>query len=501
VVGAGNHVDSQGIDLELKRFLDDRNASKREIQVVDVHFDGRWAAVAGQESASAHASDRLQDRFRTNSINAHTASRFTFGLGDDYVVFCNGQSMPSAGSAIDAIEYDVGPRRTTLWRRMDEAKIPGLAIAIIEDNRITHVRGYGVLRDDIERQVLASTAFDLASMSKFPSALLAARLDELGIVDLDTDILESPGPIVSEWRQRGNAAESAELPAAISLRQLLSHTGGIRADLGSPGIHERYWDRLPLDIGDLLMGYRCDGILLPCRFDSAKRVWTDRAPGTMQQYANAGFLLAEAVVRDATGKTGADRLQKLIFEPLGLGNTSGAAPLPYALSYWAAWQHGQDGRRSGRTLYPWTFAGGIYASAGDYARMMILALDEGRDENGVQRIGATAIQQLLTRVLWNPGLSGKGLGLELILVPGTTPGTTTTRSFYHGGRHSGEARNEMCGNVRTGDGIVVLTNSDSDPDGADPVDQVIDEIIQTYVAAQDDWGADRCAQGPLPPPV
>jgi CubicO group peptidase (beta-lactamase class C family) len=487
LLGEGDKANWRNIDPEMEAVLEDRIASKRTVQLVDVGYDDRWVVVSGQEAATEGVSTRLADRLRINAGDERMTSRFTLGLGDDYIVFSNGQAMPDTNSVIDQIEYNVGPTQTTIWRRMTDAKIPGLAIALIENNRITHVRGYGVLRAGQQRHVLATTPFDLASMSKFPSALTLARLNELGKIDLDADILTSPGTRVAEWQERGEATRP-DLPVGITLRRLLSHTSGIRAEGGSPGVPQRNWEHLPLDIVDQLMGFTCRGVLPPCRFEADKLVWTDAVPGRVSQYASGNFLLAEAVVQDATGTTGAERIFKVIIENLGLQDTSAETLLPVEFERRAAWQHGQDGARLSRTVYPWTFAGGMYASAGDYARMMILALDEGRDERGIQRIRATGIADMLTRVTYVSGgqtRMGRALGLSATGVPGEGLDGT----FHHGGRHGAEARNEMCGNPDAGDGIVVLTNSDSDPDGNDVVQYLIDDIIAAYRAQQSDWAA------------
>ena len=107
--------------------------------------------------------------------------------------------------------------------------------------------------------------------------------------------------------------------------------------------------------------------------------------------------------------------------------------------------------------------------------MMVLALDEGRDDKGIRRMSAAAITELLT-----PVMSSYALGVR-----------RSGPTFWHSGRHGGEGRTQMCGNPAEGDGIVVLTNADSPTSNGganDVVGKLIGDIIRTYVKVKKTQG-------------
>ena len=70
---------------------------------------------------------------------------------------------------------------------MADAGIPGLAIAIVADGEVVHLRGFGVA-DGAGRPVTADTPFQLASLSKAFTATAIMQLVADGAVDLDAPV-------------------------------------------------------------------------------------------------------------------------------------------------------------------------------------------------------------------------------------------------------------------------------------------------------------------------
>src|ERR1700752_4218372 len=71
---------------------------------------------------------------------------------------------------------------------MSRQNIPGLTLAIVQDNQIRIVGGYGIT--DLENFVptKTSTVFRIASMSKPITAVAAMQLVERGKLDLDAPV-------------------------------------------------------------------------------------------------------------------------------------------------------------------------------------------------------------------------------------------------------------------------------------------------------------------------
>ena len=110
----------------------------------------------------------------------------------------------------------------------EAADILGLSVAVVKDQALVFAAGLGYA--DLERQIpaTAETPYDVASVARPLSAVVALRLVEEGVLDLDR-----PMASYSEWQQvctdvsqqpsvfaRGLRCESP----THTLRHLLSHT-------------------------------------------------------------------------------------------------------------------------------------------------------------------------------------------------------------------------------------------------------------------------------------
>ncbi len=108
------------------------------------------------------------------------------------------------------------------------ADIPGLSVAVVKDQEIVLALGLGY--SDLERRIpaTAETPYNIASVAKPLSAVVALRLVEKEALDLDRPMAD-----YSEWAEfcsdfsRQPSIFAAELrcqPAVHTLRHLLSHT-------------------------------------------------------------------------------------------------------------------------------------------------------------------------------------------------------------------------------------------------------------------------------------
>lgn len=476
IIGSAGRASYQNIDSQLAAYIYDRRASRRQVQQVEIGFDGRWVAVAGQEPAYENISDQLRTRLQTMAQQAREVTHLMLGVGNDYIVYSRGTVVASPGNTIEALEYDLDGQ--TLWQRMSAANVPGLSIALIQGNRVTHARGYGVLRTGQDAHVLATTPFDLASLSKFLGALTVARLETLSTVEWDRDILTSPGPQISNWELLGESNPEAygipdvNLTPGMTLRRLLRHNAGIAPEGGSSGFQQDQWHRLPnLSAAQLLLGFDCTGS--SCGYTNP--VWRAPAdlPGGVSDYASGNYMVVQAALEDETGDSVAELMANNFFLQMGLNDITGQVPPPAGFLARTAWQHAFSTPVASRAVYPWVFGGGVHGSAKDYAEMMILALNGGRDSAGVPRIISRDIDAIL-----EPG-DGSTWGLGVMLdVPGAAATEGTDRAFWHRGLHTNRARTWMCGNPTRDEGIVILTNT------GDNATALVTEILDAYVQSR-----------------
>lgn len=135
--------------------------------------------------------------------------------------------------------YDLPAFARALDSLRTDARIPGLSAAVVKDGEVIFARGFGYA--DLERQIPATpdTPYDIASVTKPISAVVALRLVEEGLLDLDRPMAE-----YSEWA--GFCKDFSEQPSIFSqglrceppqhsLRHLLTHTA-----IGEPGTQFSY---------------------------------------------------------------------------------------------------------------------------------------------------------------------------------------------------------------------------------------------------------------------
>lgn len=102
---------------------------------------------------------------------------------------------------------------------MEEAKVPGLSIAIVRGGKLNWCKGFGVKNQLTKEAVNAHTVFEAASVSKTVFAYMAMKLCEKKIIDLDTPLVKYSSKRFLEGDQRLDQ---------ITARHVLSHTSGFQ---------------------------------------------------------------------------------------------------------------------------------------------------------------------------------------------------------------------------------------------------------------------------------
>ena len=169
---------------------------------------------------------------------------------------------------------------------------PGFAAGIYADGELVTAAAAGLAVAEHQVPVTEHTAFEIASVSKHLTSVCVLLLARDGLAALDEDI-------------RAAVPELA-LAGPVTLRQCLTHSGGLRDYLalcevaGVPvlGISES-------KAMDLIAGQRD----------------TDYPPGSAFSYSNTGYVLAAALVRRAAGASLAEFARERVFGPLGMAAT------------------------------------------------------------------------------------------------------------------------------------------------------------------------------------
>lgn len=178
---------------------------------------------------------------------------------------------------------------------MRKQQVVGVAVGVVQQGAIVHLRGYGYA--DLERHipVTRSTLFRWASVSKPLTAVAALQLWEEGRLDLDADI----GSYVPEFPRKWFDGKEV----AITTHSLLCHQSGII----SPG-HDLQVRRPP--------PYGNEDVV--AALDTFKESPVLHEPYEQYTYTTYGYMLVSAIVQRAGGSQFVDQVQERIAGPLGM---------------------------------------------------------------------------------------------------------------------------------------------------------------------------------------
>lgn len=172
---------------------------------------------------------------------------------------------------------------------------PALSLAVARSSGVIWADALG--KANLEHDVTATPAhtFPLGSVSKVITTTAAAKLVSRGMLDLDAPIARYMPDLPPHHR-------------ATTLRQLLTHCGGIRHyvakdfDLSGPG--GSVYMRIYPSKADVLALFIEDPLIAP--------------PGTQVSYSSYGYTLASMVMEAAAGTEFRALIQNEIAKPLGL---------------------------------------------------------------------------------------------------------------------------------------------------------------------------------------
>ncbi len=195
-----------------------------------------------------------------------------------------------------------------LARDQSTERLPSIAAGLARDGELvwTGARG-GLDGEDAEAGTLpdADTQYRAGSITKTFVAVAVMRLRDAGRLDLSDPIGEHLA--VPGWSPQ---------VAAMTVGQLLSHSGGLRAETAGP-----WWERTPgSSVADL----------------AASSLGSDAArlrPGRRHHYSNVGYGLLGALLASKHGQPWFDVIAAELLEPLGMTRTTTRPERPHATGY------------------------------------------------------------------------------------------------------------------------------------------------------------------------
>ena len=183
------------------------------------------------------------------------------------------------GAAIANIE-------ATVRRTMEEARIVGMAVAVVRDGEVVLAEGYGMANLETGTRVTTETMFQSGSLGKqFTAAGILALVEE-GRIDLDASVREYLSDAPAKWQQ-------------ITIRHLLTHASGI-PDYTS-------------DEFDYGTNYTEEDLVR-----MAARLELEFPSGARWNYSNTGYAMLGVVISRVTGAPYWNFLRERIFDPAGM---------------------------------------------------------------------------------------------------------------------------------------------------------------------------------------
>lgn len=352
--------------------------------------------------------------------------------------------MTELEQAIQAIEHGLLPivrssehpaRKKDLSQRMKYYKVPGVSAAFVYQGELAWAGGFGVVEAGSDKLVTTDTIFQAASISKPFTAMVALRLVEAGLLDLDADVndfLRSWKIPKSKYTQPGADGTHPK----VTLRGLLSHTAGM-------GIHGYPGYPVGMELPTLQQ------VLNGRPPATSKPVRVVRTPGTAFQYSGGGYLVAQQMIEDVTGRPLAALAREFIFDKLEMTSSSFESMPPEAYLTRAATAHRKTGEPvAGKWhIYPEQGAASLWTTPSDLARLLIEVLKSRKNESNL------VLSPDMTRLMMTPQMSLGGVGFNVIIKDGLS-------RFGHPGWNEG-FHCIMLGCPEVEQGLIWMTNGEN----------------------------------------
>ncbi|MDX9772852.1 MAG: serine hydrolase [Bacteroidales bacterium] len=262
-----------------------------------------------------------------------------------FLVFVSAYSQPLTSKEIDKITAET----------MQAFNVPGIAVAVIKDDRIIHMKGYGVRSIATGEKMDENTLFAIASNSKaFTSAALGILIDE-GKLTWETKVID----IIPEFR-----LYNSYVTEDFNIKDLLTHRSG-----------------MGLGAGDLMMwpdsaSFTRNEIIHNLRYLKQSSPFR-----TKYDYDNLLYIVAGVVVERVSGTSWEEFVEERIMRPLGMGHSAASinrlkdrsdiidAHIPVNGVLQVVPKHESDVHNP---------AGGIFSSVADMSKWVIMQMNNGK---------------------------------------------------------------------------------------------------------------------------
>ena len=361
------------------------------------------------------------------------------------IVACSESIAVNPGEDVTAALGRIGPEL------LDKHDVPGASISIVRGGEVAWSGAFGLADIESELPVDTQTLFNAASISKPVTAWGVMRLVEQGRIN--------------RYRPLSNYLPDWPLPDtqyskdSVTVTRLLSHTAGLSMP-SIPAFRSR--ESLP-SLRQILGGDYEDSVYA----DAGSAVEIVYAPNGHPRYSGGGYVLAQLLIEEVTGRNFSDFMALEILRPLGMADSRFGLDAP--AEFRTASPYDRRGRRQPHYYFTGTAGAGLYATATDLGHFVAAAMQgESGDVPGRGVLAPNTVSEMLEAVVQIPrGVPGE-LDATALGYFVETDRNGDWLASHSGGNIGWRARMVMAPDA--GKGIVVMTNSDN---GGDFVDEVL----------------------------
>ncbi|MBD1583588.1 serine hydrolase [Pseudoalteromonas sp. S16_S37] len=340
-------------------------------------------------------------------------------------------------------------------KHVEQGVIPGLAVAVINNGQVKYANGFGIA-DEQNTPVNADTPFYIASVSK---ALVGATLAH-AVTEQTISLDDNIAPLLPFAI---DVIPAQKTP--VTLRHLITHTSGI-IDATPAYLCAYYIHETKQNISDAMMGtntcdeqinpdlqrYLSDYLNLDGRHYQSANFTSQYGynTGEVYIYSNIATAVAAYALEQKRNTPFVELAQNYIFTPLNMNNSTWGIGKPANNVATRFVHHPQTGERMAMPSYgAITYAdGSAISTVNDLSRFLIASMNNGKIDQQ-QVLSEAAVKAMLTPQTITP-VPSRDIGYFWEL---------DGDFIHHDGSDPG-VMSRMIGNVKTQNGVILLSNGD-----------------------------------------
>lgn len=320
------------------------------------------------------------------------------------------------------------PRRMSQF--VESNVVSGVVTLVARHGEIVALDAVGHSDLSTRRKMRTDDLFWIASMTKPMAAVAVLMLQDEGKLSVNDPVQKYLPEFTNQWMVASRSATNMALvraPRAILISDLLTHTSGL-GDVPAP--------RGDCSLAELVMAYAREPLKFP--------------PGSKWEYCNSGINVLGRIVEVVSGMPFAEFLQKRLFNPLDMDDTTFWPSASQAKRLAKSYQAGEDGALKEvrisfikgplpdrkRTPFP---SGGLFSTARDVSQFYQMMLNGGT-YGGKRLLSREAVAQMTRtqtgdiKTGFVDGMSW-GYGFAVVKEPKGITRMLSPGTFGHGGAY------------------------------------------------------------------